>query len=111
VLTLYSTDDLHRFEVIHPYAEEKTMGRFFKRNGASFYMCFAESPDMLTIEQRAAAAGAGITVDRPAGRAANQPADQMWLHATALGGVMLGLSRPTMAWKWSGHPERVKELA
>ena len=71
-------------------------------------MCFAESRDLLGIEQRARDAGAGITVDRPAGRGTDKPADQMWVHPPALGGVMLGLSRPTMAWKWSGHPERVR---
>ncbi len=111
VLTLFSPDNLHRFEVIHPFDEQKTMGRFFKKSGPSFYMCFAETANMLAIEQRAQAQGAGITVDRPASRAANQPADQMWLHASALGGVMLGLSRPTMAWKWSGHPERVRGIS
>jgi len=108
ILTLFSRDDLHRFEVICPRSNQSTMGRFFERQGDAFYMCFAESRDLTGIERRAQAAGAGITVDRPAGRRADQPADQMWLHPPALGGVMLGLSRPTMAWKWSGHPERVR---
>jgi len=108
ILTLFSRDDLHRFEVICPRSNQSTMGRYLERQGEAFYMCFAESRDMLGIEQRAQAAGAGITVDRPEGRRADQPADQMWLHPPALGGVMLGLSRPTMAWKWSGHPERVR---
>ncbi len=108
VLTLFSRDGLDRFEVICPRSNQSTMGRFLERQGEAFYMCFAESRDMLGIEQRAKAAGAGITADRPAGRRADQPADQMWLHPPALGGVMLGLSRPTMAWKWSGHPERVR---
>jgi hypothetical protein len=108
VLTLFSRDDLHRFEMICPRSNKTTMGRYFERQGDSFYMCFAESRDLLGIERRAQAAGAGLTVDRPAGRRADQPADQMWVHPPALGGVMLGLSRPTMAWTWSGHPERVR---
>ncbi len=108
ILTLFSRDDLHRFEVICPRSNQSTMGRYLERQGEAFYMCFAESRDLLGIEQRAKSAGAGITVDRPAGRRADRPADQMWLHPPSLGGVMLGLSRPTMAWKWSGHPERVR---
>lgn len=107
-LTLFSDDDLHRFEVICPHSNETTMGRYFEKNADSYYMAFAESDHMVAIEQAATLARAGMTVDRPFGRAAGKPADQMWLHATALGGVMLGVSRPTMAWTWSGHPERVK---
>ena len=61
--------------------------------------------------QQCAAADLGITIDRPEGRADDQPPDQAWVHPPTLGGVMLGLSRPTMAWQWSGHPERVEEVA
>jgi hypothetical protein len=74
-------------------------------------MCFAESHDLLAIERRVNEIGAGITADRPAGRRAGQSADQMWVHPPALGGVMLGLSRPSMAWTWSGHPERVRAIS
>jgi hypothetical protein len=35
-------------------------------------------------------------------------ANTLFLHPSALGGPMLGLSRPTQAWQWSGHPERVE---
>jgi hypothetical protein len=111
VLTLFKADDLHRFEIITPTDETKTMGRYFARNGVSYYMCFAETADIRDIEARAAELGASVTVDRPDGRDEALPADQMWVHPPALGGVMLGLSRPSMAWKWSGHPERVQEIA
>jgi hypothetical protein len=83
------------------------MGRFFARAGAAFYMAFAESGALAAIEARARERGDGITLvppERPAGRAA----DTAFLHPPALGGMMLGLSRPTMAWQWSGHPERVE---
>jgi hypothetical protein len=110
-LTLFSDDDLHRFEVICPHSNETTMGRYFEKNGDSYYMAFAESDHTVAIEQAATMARAGITIDRPLGRATGKPADQMWLHASTLGGVMLGISRPTMAWTWSGHPERVKGVA
>lgn len=110
VLTLFREGALHRFEVITPTDMTKTMGRYYAREGASFYMTFAESAAILDIERMAHASKAGITVDRPATRADTLGADQLWLHPAALGGMMLGISRPTMAWRWSGHPERVEAL-
>lgn len=110
VLTLFQAGQLHRFEVITPTDISKTMGRYYVRERASFYMAFAESAHMVEIESAAKAAHAGITVDRPAARAPTRTADQLWLHPSALGGMMLGVSRPSMAWRWSGHPERVKAI-
>lgn len=110
VLTLFREGQLHRFEVITPTDMEKTMGRFYRREGASFYMAFAESARMVEIEHRARTSNAGFTVDRPKSRPATQTADQLWLHPPALGGMMLGISRPSMAWRWSGHPERVQAI-
>ena len=106
-LTLFDRDRLGRFEVITPNEPDKTMGRFFGRFGESFYMAFAESHALADIEMRARELGGGFTVvppkkDRPGG------ADTVFLHATVLGGMMLGISRPTQAWQWSGHPERVE---
>jgi catechol 2,3-dioxygenase-like lactoylglutathione lyase family enzyme len=110
VLTLFQEGALHRFEVITPVDRQKTMGRFYSREGASFYMAFGESARMAHIERGAREADAGMTVERPPARAASCTADQMWLHPASLGGIMLGISRPTMAWRWSGHPERVEAL-
>ena len=110
VLTLFREGALHRFEVITPTDMTKTMGRYYTRERASFYMAFAESAAIADIERMAQVSKAGITVDRPATRADSLPADQLWLHPPALGGMMLGVSRPTMAWRWSGHPERVEAL-
>jgi hypothetical protein len=110
VLTLFDPDRLHRFEVITPIDMAKTMGRYYGREGASYYMAFAESDQMPLIERLAAAQAAGITLDRPAGRDPALSADQLWLHPATLGGMMLGVSRPSMAWRWSGKPERVEAL-
>ena len=107
VLTLFREGALHRFEVITPIDRQKTMGRYHAREGASFYMAFAESARMAHIERKARMADAGITADRPKDRAPDRTADQLWLHPPSLGGMMLGISRPSMAWRWSGHPERV----
>ena len=106
-LTLFDRDRLGRFEVITPDDPAKTMGRFFARFGESFYMAFAESHSLAAIEERAREMNAGFTVlppkeSRPGG------ADTLFLHSSALGGMMLGLSRPSQAWQWSGHPERVE---
>lgn len=111
VLTLFHKDRLHRFEAITPWTTETTMGRFLDRQGPAYYMAFAETASMRVVEERALESGAPITVDRPDGRADDQTPDQMWVHPPVLGGVMLGLSRPTMAWRWSGHPERVEEVS
>ena len=110
VLTLFHPDRLHRFEVITPIDMAKTMGRYYGREGASYYMAFAESREMPLIERLASEAGAGITLDRPDSRDPALTADQLWLHPATLGGMMLGVSRPTMAWRWSGKPERVEAI-
>lgn len=108
VLTLFEAGRLHRFEVITPTDMEKTMGRYYQRQGASYYMCFCESRQLLDIEARIPEGG--VTVERPEGRGADITADQMWIHPPTLGGMMLGVSRPTMAWMWSGFPERVERI-
>jgi hypothetical protein len=110
-LTLFDKDELHRLEVIEPTTPGTTMERYFRKFGQSLYMAFAETSRINLIAERAAAAGAGFTLDRPDDRPAHLPSDQLWLHPKALGGMMLGLSRPSMAWTWSGHPERVEAVA
>jgi hypothetical protein len=108
VLTLFRAGQLHRFEVITPIDRDKTMGRYHSREGACFYMGFAEASDLKGVEEQIAPGG--VTIDRPEGRRDDQSPDQIWIHPPTLGGVMLGVSRPTMAWMWSGHPERVTPL-
>jgi len=107
VLTLFDSEQLGRFEVIRPEDPGKTMGRFFSRFGSCFYMAFAESSALATVEARARQRGVGHTPEPPAEGRSGEP-DVLFLHPAALGGMMLGLSRPTQAWQWSGHPERVE---
>lgn len=107
VLTLFRAGQLHRFEMITPTDPEKTMGRYFARFGECYYMAFAESGELPAIEDRLKADGLGHTVvppDRPEGRVA----DTIFLHPPTLGGMMLGISRRTMAWQWSGRPDEVQ---
>ena len=109
-LTLFRSEALHRFEVITPLDLAKTMGRFFTKIGPCLYMSFAETSEILEIERRVKHLELGQTIDRPEDRSTELPADQIWLHPPTLGGVMLGLSRPTMAWSWSGKPDRVQPI-
>jgi len=109
-LTLFRAGHLDRFEIITPNDASTTMGRFFDKTGECYYMAFAESEHMTTIAERVREHSLGHTrvpPDRPESR----PADTIFLHPPALGGMMLGISRPTMAWQWSGQPDKVEPLA
>ncbi|KAA0234997.1 MAG: hypothetical protein JJLCMIEE_01257 [Acidimicrobiales bacterium] len=107
-LTLFDHRRLDRLEVITPQVPDNTMGRFFARFGESLYMAFAESGDLELIEERAREAGAGYTAVPPEPARGTGAIQTIFLHPPALGGMMLGLSRPTQAWQWSGKPERVE---
>lgn len=107
VLTLFSRDRLDRLEVITPSVPDNTMGRYFERWGESLYMAFAEVREPGEIAQRAEELGAAFTPVPPPAKRDGQPPDTVFVHPPALGGMMLGLSRRSLAWLWSGHAERV----
>jgi len=100
-LTLFHPERLHRIETINPFDRDKTMGRFFARFGPTLYMCYGETdrlPELRArLERLAANDWTGSHADD----------DVLFVHPKALGGVMLGVSRTTHAWTWSGHPEWV----
>jgi hypothetical protein len=98
-LTLFDPDHLHRIEVIHPHDGSKTMGRYFAKHGESLYMCFAETGELSAITDDLRERGAPHTAVGD---------HTTFIHPQALGGAMVGLSRRTYAWTWSGHPERVE---
>ncbi|MEY2475567.1 MAG: hypothetical protein QOG87_882 [Actinomycetota bacterium] len=101
-LTLFDPDHLHRIEVIHPHDGTKTMGRYYAKHGESLYMCFAETGELPAITD--------TLRDRDAPHTAVGD-HTTFIHPQALGGAMVGLSRRTYAWTWSGHPERVEPVA
>jgi len=103
-LTLFEANKLDRFEIITPTNPQNTMGRFHVRNGQGYYMCYAETDKLALIEERVIAAGTGHTTQRPEGQ---KNPDVVFIHHTSLGGMMLGLSRRTRAWFWSGQPDQV----
>ncbi len=106
-LTLFVANQLGRFEIITPTDPGNTMGRYFARNGESYYMCYAETDRLPAIEERVATAGTGHTPQRPEGQ---KNPDVVFLHHTSMGGMMLGLSRRTRAWHWSGQPDQVEAV-
>lgn len=100
-LTLFHRERLHRVETIHPYDTAKTMGRYFGRFGPSLYMCYVETDRLPDIRER--------LIERAPKDWTGSRADSngLFIHPKALGGVMMGVSRTTYAWTWSGYPERV----
>ncbi len=104
-LTMFDPRDrLDRIEVITPYDLGKTMGRYMGKRGPCLYMCFAEAPDLAVIRSRLEAHAPGQWTG-PSGATAP---DTIFVHPPALGGMMMGISRTSFGWTWSGHPERVR---
>jgi len=103
-LTIFHPDRLDRLEMIHPFATEKTMGRFFAKRGPGLYMAFAESDETAAVRAECLAHAPN---DWTGPRRAAVP-DSLFLHPRALGGMMLGVSRTSFAWTWSGHPDWVQ---
>jgi hypothetical protein len=100
-LTLFDSQALHRIEIINPFDRAKTMGRYFERFGPSLYMCYGETDRLAELRerlQRLAPKDFTGSDDDPNG---------LFVHPRALGGVMLGVSRTSYAWTWSGYPNRV----
>ncbi len=101
-LTLFDPEKLDRVESITPTDLSKTMGRFFDRFGPSLYMCYGEAEDVGAIRARLREK----IPDDWTGTLEGTNPDGLFIHPKALGGVMLGVSRVTHAWTWSGYPER-----
>jgi len=110
-LTLFHPERLDRLELITPNDASNTMGRFFGRFGESLYMAFCECPDLAAVEERAREHGAGHTSVPPPAKRSGEPPHTVFLHPSALGGMMLGLSAPGVAWRWSGRPERARSAS
>ena len=104
-LTLVNPDELDRIEIINPYDLEKTMGRYFKKFGTSLYMCFGECDNLPLLRERLQELVPNDWTGEKEG-----PVDSLFIHPKALGGVMLGVSRTTFAWSWSGSPDRIKPV-
>ena len=96
---------LDRIELTQITEPSLAMGRFFAKRGPSIYMCFAEAADADPIRRRLETRG---------GRYANQgdyDAQGIFIHPTALHGMLMGISITNMAWLWSGRPELARRQA
>ena len=104
-LTLFNPPDrLDRIELSQVTGEESAMGRWAQKHGDSLYMCYCETHDLPAVIARLNGAGARWT---PRGADQAQERDGLWVHPGALHGVLLGVSRTTLSWGWSGRPELV----
>jgi catechol 2,3-dioxygenase-like lactoylglutathione lyase family enzyme len=91
---------LDRIELAQITDPSRPMGRFAAKRGQSIYMAFAESDDVPAIVERLEKRGA-----RWSGRRDDPAADGVFIHPTALHGMLLGVSRTNLAWRWSGRPD------
>ena len=98
---------LDRIEISQAFAGHAgAMRRFVeKRGGAGLYMCFAEANDFDALKARLIREGAQFAAR--AGDIATER-DGLWVHPKSLHGMLLGVSRATFAWTWSGRPELVR---
>ncbi len=104
-LTMFDPRDrLDRIEVITPHELGKTMGRYLTKRGPCLYMCFAEAPDLAVLRARLEEHAPG---DWTGSTHAAVP-DTLFIHPKALAGLMMGVSRTSVGWTWSGRPERVQ---
>lgn len=90
---------LDRIEISQP-TKAAAMGRFHRRRGDSLYMFYVETADVEAIAARLRERGGRFTPRKEGLR------DGMWLHPTAFCGVLVGVSRTDIAWRWSGDPAR-----
>ena len=105
-LTLFDPPHrLDRIEITQTYGGG-AMDRFYQRRGPSLYMCYIEMDDVGLLASRLEARNARFTQseDRPAEAG-------LFIHPTALCGMLMGVSRTAYAWAWSGHPELAGEGA
>lgn len=99
-LTLFDPPNrLDRIEITQTWGG-LAMDRFYQRRGPSLYMCYVECPDVAALAERLRAQGHRFTdsEDRP-------PETGLFIHPSALFGMLMGVSVTDYAWVWSGHPE------
>ncbi len=105
-LTLFDPPNrLDRVEITQTRGNT-AMDRFYHRRGPSLYMCYVETGDVAGLAAWLRQQGARFTdsEDRP-------PETGLFIHPSALYGMLMGVSRTNYAWVWSGRPELAGEGA
>ena len=91
---------LDRIELTQITDPSLAMGRFATKRGQSIYMAYVETDDVQAVADRLQKRGA-----RYAGRSEDPNPEGLFIHPSALHGMLLGVSRTNLAWIWSGRPE------
>jgi hypothetical protein len=107
-LTLFNPPArLDRIELSQTFAGKGgAMRRFVERRGGDgLYMCYLETDRFDELKDRLLAGGAVLT---PRGPDIAHERDNVWVHPKSLHGMLLGISRETFAWDWSGRPELIQ---
>jgi len=108
-LTLFNPPErLDRIELSQVAGTDHPMGRWARKHGDSLYMGYCETHDLPDLVSRLDRAGARWT---PRGEIREEERDGLWVHPSALHGLLLGVSRTTLAWEWSGRPDLVRPVS
>ncbi len=91
---------LDRIELTQITEPSLAMGRFAASRGQSIYMGYVETDDVAAVQRRLDERGV-----RYAGRSDDPNPEGLFIHPTALHGMLMGVSRTNLAWSWSGRPE------
>jgi len=91
---------LDRIELAQIKEPSLAMGRFAARRGQSIYMGSMETDDVAAVQRRLDERGA-----RYASLSDDPNPEGLFIHPTALHGMLMGVSRTNLAWAWSGRPE------
>ncbi len=91
---------LDRIELTQVTDPSSAMGRFAAKRGQSIYMCYVETDNVSGIVERLQRRGA-----RWAGQTDDDNPEGIFIHPSALHGMLMGVSRTNLAWIWSGRPE------
>lgn len=104
-LTMFDPPNrLDRIELSQVVKDNVHMAKWTKRYGDSIYMCSCETHDIENLVERFMAAGVRWT---PRGISKETERDGFWTHPGDLHGLLLGVSRTTVPWDFSGRPEFV----
>jgi hypothetical protein len=106
LLVMLRPERLDRIETVTPFDPARPMGRFFARQGPGLYMFYAEARDTTAVRERILEHAPDAYTGPRQG-----PADNLFVHPRALDGALLGVSRETVAWRWSGRAERARPAA
>jgi len=107
-LTMFdSPERLDRIEISGITDPSKAMGRYHSRRGDSLYMFFVETDNADALAERLRSIEAHFA---PWTKDARGLAE-LFIHPSAMCGVLVGVSRTEHAWKWSGDPQRSARAA